>query len=69
MPKNTAAGVFIGAFSFLFGFGIIWYMFWLAGLAALGILAAIFHQLAQKQTEYHLTAEEVQKLESQRPHV
>ena len=36
MPKNTAKGFIIGVLAFLFGFAMIWYIWWLAVLSALG---------------------------------
>ena len=38
MPKNTAIGVYIGAFSFLFGFAAIWQILWLAIVGFIGIM-------------------------------
>lgn len=64
MPKNTPMGFYIGVFSFFFGFGLIWYMFWLAALSALGMLACIVAHLYQKQPDYHVSAKEVEKIES-----
>jgi len=39
MPKNTATGIFIAGLSLVFGFAMVWYMWWLAALSGLGILA------------------------------
>ena len=64
MPKNTAMGFVIGSFSFLFGFGLIWHMFWLAILSTLGMIAGVIIHLYQKHPDYHLSAEEVAKIES-----
>lgn len=63
MPKNTGMGVFIGALSFLLGFGLIWYMYWLAILSSLGIIACCIIRLFDKHTDYYVTAKEVQKIE------
>src|SRR5207237_1039048 len=30
MPKNTPMGIYISIFAFLFGFAMIWHIFWLA---------------------------------------
>ncbi len=54
MPKNTGMGVYIGALSFLLGFGVIWYIWWLAALSALGIVACAVVRLFDKHTEYHM---------------
>lgn len=66
MPKNTGIGVYIGALSFLFGFGVIWYMFWLAILSGLGILACLIFRLSEKETEFVVTAQEIAAIEARR---
>jgi cytochrome o ubiquinol oxidase subunit 1 len=63
MPKNTPTGVYIGALSFLFGFGLIWYMFWLAALSGLGMIICIIMRLREKEVDYYLPAKEVEKIE------
>jgi cytochrome o ubiquinol oxidase subunit I len=66
MPKNTPVGFYIGVFSFLFGFGLIWYMYWLAVIGAIGMFASIIAHLYQKHPDYHVLAEEVEKIEKQK---
>ena len=63
MPKNTPMGFVIGSFSFLFGFGLIWHMFWLAILSTVGMIAGVIIHLYQKHPDYHVTAKEVAKIE------
>lgn len=36
MPKNTSAGVIIGAFSLVMGFALIWHIWWLAIVGLVG---------------------------------
>jgi cytochrome o ubiquinol oxidase subunit I len=67
MPKNTSMGVVIGAFSFLFGFALIWWMFWLAALSAIGMIAGIIIHLYQKHPDYYVPAQEVEQIESRKP--
>lgn len=64
MPKNSSLGVYMGIFSFLFGFGLIWYMWWLAILGTIGLIACIIAHLYEKHPGYHLTPEEVAKIEA-----
>lgn len=66
MPKNTPMGFYIGVFSFLFGFGLIWYMFWLAILSTIGMIACVIAHLYQKHPDYHVPAAEVAKIESRK---
>jgi cytochrome o ubiquinol oxidase subunit I len=63
MPKNTCVGFYIGVFSFLFGFGLIWHMFWLAGLSTIGMIVFAIVHLYQKHPDYHFPAAEVEKME------
>jgi cytochrome o ubiquinol oxidase subunit 1 len=66
MPKNTAMGFVIGALAFLFGFGMIWYIWWLAVLSALGILGAVIARSADDDIAYVIPAEEVARIENRR---
>jgi len=54
MPSNTGMGFYIGVLSFLLGFGVIWYIWWLAAASAIGIVACAVVRLFDKHTEYHL---------------
>ena len=68
MPKNTAIGMYIGVLSFFFGFGLIWYMFWLSIVSALGMLACLVARLYQKETDYYVPVSMVEKIESNAGH-
>ena len=53
MPSNTGTGVIIAGFSVAFGVGMIWYVWWLAALSFVGILAsAIVHTFNYKRDHY-----------------
>ncbi len=66
MPRGTGTGVFLAGLSVAFGFGMIWYMWWLAGLALVGIFAtAIVHTFNYKR-DYHIPVEEVIATEAAR---
>ena len=67
MPKNSPQGFFIGALSFVFGFAMVWHMFWLAAICTVGMLACLVAHLCVKEPEYHITAEELKKLEARTP--
>ena len=66
MPKNTAMGFVIGTLSFLFGFALIWHMFWLAILSAIGMIAGAIIHIYQKHPDNHLSAAEVAKIEARK---
>ncbi len=66
MPKNTASGIYISAFAFLAGFGFVWRIVWLIVLSTIAILVCIIARTFDEDTEYTLTASEVEKLETAR---
>lgn len=66
MPKNTGAGFLIGVSAFFFGFGMIWYMWWLAVLSTLGMLATVILRATDDHTDYVIPAAEVERIEDQR---
>jgi len=66
MPKNSAVGVFIGMFSFMFGFAMIWYIWWLALVSVIGIVVTLIKRSFDNDTDYTISAEEVERVESQR---
>jgi cytochrome o ubiquinol oxidase subunit 1 len=63
MPKNSPIGLFIGIFSFFFGFGIVWYMTWLAILGFIGAVTCMIVRLSGKDQEYTISAAEVERME------
>lgn len=63
LPKNTGFGVFVGLFATIFGFAVIWQLWWLAVLAVVGIIATLIYRTYQDDVEYVVTAEEAKKLD------
>ena len=66
LPKNTAAGVFNGIFAFLFGFAMIWHIWWLAIVSALALVLAVVLRAADDDTEYTIPAAKVERIENER---
>ena len=66
MPKNAPNGLIIGGLAFLFGFAIIWYIWWLAILAALGILFTVIARAMDDDNHYIIPAAEVERIENER---
>jgi len=66
MPRNTGIGVIIGGLAFVLGFAMIWYIWWLAIAAGLGILIAVVVRTFDDDTEFVMSAAEVQAIEDQR---
>jgi cytochrome o ubiquinol oxidase subunit 1 len=66
MPKNTGKGFVMGALTFLFGFAMVWYIWWLAVLAALGLLFTLIYRASDDDSDYIIPAAEVERIENQR---
>lgn len=64
MPKNSFLGPLMGTLATLFGFAMIWYIWWLAVLSLFAIIAIIIWDSNQDYTEYKMSAEEVKQIES-----
>ena len=66
MPSNTGAGVILAALSTIFGFAMIWYMWWLAILSFAGLLAtAIVHTFNYKR-DFYFPEDQVVQAEGER---
>lgn len=63
MPKNSPMGMYIGGFAFLSSFGLIWHIWWLAILGALGVLVCMITRLSDDDIEYYVPAAEVERIE------
>jgi cytochrome o ubiquinol oxidase subunit 1 len=66
MPKNTGAGVILAGLATVFGVAMIWYVWWLAVLAFVSLVAtAIVHTFNDKR-DFHIPVEEVTAVEDER---
>ena len=63
LPKNSSLGLVIAMFAFLIGFGLIWHMWWLAGIGLAGVIICIIVRTSNDDTEYLVTARELEKLD------
>ncbi len=61
MPKNTAAGFFVGAFSFVLGFAAIWWIWWLAALALAGVFATVILRSFNTDVDYYVPVSEIER--------
>ena len=64
MPKNTGMAIVIASFAFLFGFAVIWHIWWLVMLALLGAIVSVIVRLTDEDTEYKISAAKVRKMEA-----
>lgn len=65
LPKNSSIGLIIGGFAFCIGFGLIWHMWWLAGVGLLGVIICVIVRCSNDTVEYELSAAELEKLDKQ----
>ncbi|HVO28501.1 MAG TPA: cbb3-type cytochrome c oxidase subunit I [Candidatus Paceibacterota bacterium] len=66
LPKNTAMAIYVSVLVFLFGFAMVWHIFWLAALGLGGAIACVIIRSFDEHTEYILTAAEVERMETAR---
>jgi cytochrome o ubiquinol oxidase subunit 1 len=66
MPKNTGAGVIIAGLATICGFALIWYIWWLAALSFIGVLAAVIIHTFNYDRDFHIPADEVVQAEDAR---
>lgn len=64
LPQNSGMGATIAGFAFLLGFGLIWHMWWLAGLGIVGAVVCVILRASNDQTDYTISAEEMQRLDT-----
>ncbi|WP_011582847.1 MULTISPECIES: cytochrome o ubiquinol oxidase subunit I [Chelativorans] len=66
MPKNTAVGILLGGLGFVLGFGVVWHIWWLALASLLGVAAALIARAFNDDTEFRISAAEVEEIENAR---
>lgn len=60
MPKPTWAGVIICAFATVFGFAMIWYIWWLAIVSFVAMIASWFIYVSEKDKDFYVEVAEVE---------
>ncbi len=66
MPKNTAVGIYISAFGTLACFAFVWEIVWLIVASIIAIIVTFIIRGFNEESEYTLTAAEIEKLEDAR---
>ena len=66
MPKNCWHGFVLGVIAFLFGFAMIWHVWWLALATFLGLVAVVIARASDDATTMVIPAAEVARIEAQR---
>lgn len=68
MPRSTAMGLYIAGLAFLFGFGLVWHMMWLAALGIIGVIVCVIVRSFDYDIDYYVPASEVARIEALRVH-
>ncbi|AHJ63083.1 Cytochrome c oxidase polypeptide I [Granulibacter bethesdensis] len=63
MPRNTPAGFIIGIFAFLFGFGMVWQIWWMAILGVIGGMLTLIIRTCNDDIDYYVPAADVARIE------
>ncbi|MFN3797453.1 MAG: cytochrome o ubiquinol oxidase subunit I, partial [Sphingobium yanoikuyae] len=69
MPSSTGAGVILAALSTLCGFALIWYIWWLAGLSFIGIVAVAIGHTFNYKRDFYIPVEDVTRTEEERTRI
>ena len=66
MPRNTAAGLILAVISYVLGFALIWYIWWLAALAFIALLVVAIGHTFDYKRDFYIPADEVARTEDER---
>lgn len=64
LPRNTPMGFYIGSLSLAFGFAMTWFIYWLALISFIGIVACVIIRLSSKDDYDLITAAQVKEMEA-----
>jgi cytochrome o ubiquinol oxidase subunit 1 len=64
MPRNTATGVFMGAFGCALCFAMVWHIWWLAIAGLAGMIVSFVLRAYDRNTDYYVPAAEVERIEN-----
>ncbi|AOK17031.1 cytochrome ubiquinol oxidase subunit I [Burkholderia cepacia] len=67
MPSNTSAGLFVGVFSLVLGFALVWHIWWMAIGGLVGIVATLVIYSSRDNDGYYIPASTVRKTEDKQP--
>ncbi|WP_454654857.1 cytochrome o ubiquinol oxidase subunit I [Bosea beijingensis] len=66
MPRNTGAGVIIAGLATICGFALIWYIWWLAALSFVAVIATVIIHSFNYDRDFHISADDVVRAEEAR---
>ncbi|WP_024275027.1 cytochrome o ubiquinol oxidase subunit I [Hyphomicrobium sp. 802] len=66
MPRNTGAGVILAGLSFITGFALIWYIWWLAAVGFVALLATAIDHTFNYNRSFNIPTQQIVETESER---
>ena len=63
MPKNSATGIITAFFAVITGFALIWHIWWMAGVGAIGIFLTVLGFAFRNEEEIKVPAEQIARFE------
>jgi cytochrome o ubiquinol oxidase subunit 1 len=63
MPKNTGVGLIMSAFAMVFGFALIWHIWWLAAVSFVGMFVTLFIRSYATDVDYYVQPDEIARIE------
>jgi cytochrome o ubiquinol oxidase subunit 1 len=66
LPDDSSAGLVLGAMSFVFGFAMVWQIWWLAMVGAVGMFAAVLSRTFRRHAGHRIPASEIEVIENRR---
>ena len=66
MPSNTGAGIIISGLCLVMGLALIWYIWWLAAISFIGVLAVSIGHTFNYKRDYYIPEDEVRATEEAR---
>ena len=66
MPCNTWAGIVLAGFATVFGLSMIWYIWWLAALAFVSLVATAIIHTFNYDRDFHIPVEDIRNAEDHR---
>ena len=63
MPKGTSAGIVLAGLGTIFGFAMVWYIWWLAALSFVALIACAIAHTFNYDRDFHISAQEVSEFE------
>jgi cytochrome o ubiquinol oxidase subunit 1 len=65
MPRNTGAGLILAALALACGVGLVWYVWWLAAISFVALLAVAIGHSFNHNRDFHIPAETVTRTEDE----